>query len=293
MNRRDGLPKRPSPATEAARQHAETALRTHVETLGGTAAWTAWQGSNAKHKVICPAGHECWPRLKSLRAGNGLCLTCAGQDSRIAEAVFRANIEGQGGTVTEPTWLGAGTPHRVMCPAGHECRPRPAAVSPTRLPCPKCVHQCQSTAEASTRARVAALGGSPAWETWQGANSPHKVICRSGHECWPRPSDVQRGQGLCPKCAGKTWDRLYVVTSPRAAVVKVGITSGDPRPRLCHHRRNGFVEVIRLRDTAGADCIERAAISACRSGGYAPLKGREYFDLSALQTILDVVDNWP
>lgn len=136
-------------------------------------------------------------------------------------------------------------------------------------------------------------GGTVVEPEWLGNHRKHRVICAAGHACAPRPAGVQQGRGICPKCAGKVWDQFYVVLSPSTGVAKLGITSGDPRDRLRDHRRAGFAEVIRLVEVEGALDLERAALDACRYGGYAPLKGREYFDVIALPTILDVVDHWP
>ena len=88
------------------------------------------------------------------------------------------------------------------------------------------------------------------------------------------------------------WDRFYVVTNPSAARVKLGVTSGDFCPRLRRHRAAGYVEVIRLHEVVDAGALERAALETLRLAEFKPIKGREYFDLSALPVILDVVDHW-
>ncbi|MGJ3558899.1 hypothetical protein ACR6C2_07935 [Streptomyces sp. INA 01156] len=48
-----------------------------------------WLGARKPHRVRCAQGHECTPRPTDTRRGIGICRTCAGQDTRVAEAAFR------------------------------------------------------------------------------------------------------------------------------------------------------------------------------------------------------------
>jgi hypothetical protein len=150
-----------------------------------------------------------------------------------------------------------------------------------------------ATAWADFRAHVEMLGGIVVEPKWLGLLRPHRVICAEGHACAPYPTRVFQGVGICRTCAGKVWDRFYVVVSPSAGAVKFGVTSGDVRSRLHDHRVAGYAEVIRLLELVGADELERATLGALRLAELSPVKGREYFDLSALPVILDVVDHWP
>lgn len=89
------------------------------------------------------------------------------------------------------------------------------------------------------------------------------------------------------------WDVFYVVTSQVA--VKFGITSGDPRPRLSHHRQHGYTTVARLAvglPGTVAPEAERTVKSALALAGEKPIQGTEYFDASCLPLILDVADAW-
>jgi hypothetical protein len=119
----------------------EAAFRSDVESLGGTVVEPMWLGRDAPHRVVCSAGHECSPRPSNLRQGQGLCQTCAGQDSDVAEAAFRDRVAELGGTVVEPTWLGNHRPHKVVCAAGHECAPRPHSVRQGQGLCHVCAGQ--------------------------------------------------------------------------------------------------------------------------------------------------------
>jgi formylmethanofuran dehydrogenase subunit E len=271
---------------------AWAAFRVRVEELGGRVVEPTWLGNGKPHRVICAEGHECAPRPAGVQQGKGICRTCTGRDSVAAWAAFRARVEELGGRVVEPTWLGNGKPHRVTCAEGHECAPRPAGVQQGKGICLTCVGRDSVAAWAAFRARVEELGGCLIEPDWLGDGARHRVICAEGHECRPYPTNVRQGGGICRICAGQAWDRFYVVTNPSAAVVKLGVTSGDFRPRLGRHRAAGYVEVLRLREVPDADALERAALETLRLAEFEPVKGREYFDLSALPVILDVVDHW-
>ncbi|MER5748044.1 hypothetical protein ABT097_32830 [Streptomyces sp. NPDC002225] len=76
-------------------------------------------------------------------------------------------------------------------------------------------------------------------------------------------------------------------------VVKFGITSGDPRLRLSNHKRDGLDQIVRLIEgNPEALKMENACIAAMRDAGEKPIRGREYFHIRALGTILDLVDGW-
>jgi hypothetical protein len=49
---------------------------------------------------------------------------------------------------------------------------------------------------------IESLGGTVA-ERYQTNSIPIKCICKNGHVCYPFPSSVQQGQGICKICAGK------------------------------------------------------------------------------------------
>lgn len=140
------------------------------------------------------------------------------------------------------------------------------------------------------------MGGIVLEAEWKGALSPHRVRCPEGHESSPRPNDVQQGQGLCFKCRGCVWDVFYVVQDDLNDVIKFGVTSGDPRPRLGDHERKGFDQVIRLYTSLPDDVapwLERAIISALRDAREKPVRGREYYHARVLPVVLDLVDNHP
>ncbi|MGV2914581.1 GIY-YIG nuclease family protein [Streptomyces alfalfae] len=97
-------------------------------------------------------------------------------------------------------------------------------------------------------------------------------------------------------CAGQVWDAFYVVRDEIADVVKVGVTSGDPRPRLSDHARDGFDDVVRVHTGLPADvapALERMVLITLRDARESPVRGKEYFPGRVLPLVLDLVDNHP
>lgn len=149
--------------------------------------------------------------------------------------------------------------------------------------------------EAEFRARVEELGGCVLETEWLGVLKPHRIRCSAGHESTPRPTALQQGSGLCRTCGGKAWDVFYVVADDINDVVKFGITSGDPRPRLGRHACDGFDSVLRLVEGLPGDLaprLERTIRAALEDAREAPVRGREYFPAHVLPLVLDLVDGW-
>jgi hypothetical protein len=153
-----------------------------------------------------------------------------------------------------------------------------------------CAGSDPATAETAFRAALAAAGAELLEPQWLGNSRPHRVRCAAGHECTPTPSNVHGGAGICRWCASKVWDVFYVVREPNTGRLKFGITSGDPRPRLGIHRRDGYRErVLVLEGLPGtlAPEIERKARAALALAGIKPLRGREYYERGALVLVLN------
>jgi hypothetical protein len=86
-----------------------------------------------------------------------------------------------------------------------------------------------------------------------------------------------------------------VVTSESAHRVKYGISSGDPRPRLTDHRKDGYEKVEMLLTGLPPDIaprMEQAVKAALRDAGIPPVKGTEYHDIGELGLILDVAQGY-
>jgi hypothetical protein len=273
---------------------AWAAFRARVEELGGTVLEPEWLGVDTPHRIRCREGHYSTPRPTMTKTG-GICRACAGQDPATAEAAFRARLAELGAVLLESKWLGSQKPHRVRCSAGHECAASPRQAKRGGV-CITCAGKDPAVAEAKFRTRVAELGGTLLEPKWLGNNSPHRIRCAAGHEVAPHPGGVQRGQGICRICAGQVWDAFYVVADEVSELLKFGITSGDPRPRLEKHERAGFDTVLRLATSLPKDVapeLERNIRFALRDAGEQPAKGREYFPLRVQALVLDLVDNHP
>ncbi|MDH6537920.1 hypothetical protein M2167_000422 [Streptomyces sp. SPB4] len=272
---------------------AEEAFRDALAWLGATLLEPIYLGAGEPHRVRCSNGHECHPRPGLLRLGKEICQTCTGRDPRVVEARFRARIMELGGVVLEPQWLGAGKPHRIRCGQGHVSFPYPSAVQRGQGICRVCAGKDPKTAEIAFNARVAKLGGTVIEPKWLGNHAPHRVRCINGHLGTPTPSNVRAGCGICRICSGKLWDVFYVVTDDVSEIVKFGITSGDPRSRLSDHKRRGFDQIVRLIEgNLKVRELENNCLAAMRGVGEIPVRGREYFHISALGTILNIVDDW-
>lgn len=270
---------------------AEARFRARVEELGGV---VLGRHVNTGTPVLvrCAYGHDCKPTPGNVLRGRGLCRTCAGQDPTATEARFRARLEELGATLVETRWLGSVTPHRVRCAAGHDCTPMPHNVVRGGGVCLICAGNDPEAVEARFRARVEELGGIVLGE-YVNYRTPVAVRCASGHPCAPAPNNILAGRGLCLPCAKRIWDVFYVVTGPDG--VKVGITSGDPRPRLADHKRDGYDTVVRLHEgltgTTARD-LERELINLMKVSGVTPVRRREYYPAGALAAVLYVVDDY-
>lgn len=274
---------------------AEATFRARVEEVGGTVLEPVWLGVGEPHLVRCAEGHDCTPRPTHVRMGHGLCKTCAGQDTRVAEARFRKFVDELGGTVIGP-WKNTHTRVRVRCRTGHGCSPLPYLVFARGRICRTCARRDPEASWAAFHARVEELGGTVLEPTWKGALSPHKIRCSEGHESTPRPGDVGQGQGICFKCRGRIWDVFYVVVNDVSDVVKFGVTSGTAQKRLADHARDGFVRVVRIHVNLPGDTapeLERTIVAALKDAREKPVRGREYYPAHVIALVLDLVDNHP
>jgi hypothetical protein len=141
------------------------------------------------------------------------------------------------GEVLELEWLGTKERHRCRCAEGHECRPRPGDVLQGGGICPVCSGKDPVTARDNFYKRIAALGGEVLEPEYLGSQKPHHCRCASGHECWPAPSSVRQGNGICLICAGKdpvtARDNFYRSVAEQGGVVLEPSWLGVGKPHLC------------------------------------------------------------
>lgn len=267
-------------------------FKTKVEEFGGTVVEPKWLGKDKRHRIICANGHRYSPRPGYVQRGGYICSVCTGNDSATAWEQFRTRVEKFGGTVVETEWLGKATPHRVICAKGHLFTPTPNNMRSGTGRCLKCVGIDPEACWEWFKARVEELGGRVIEPRWLGDGAPHRVVCSEGHEGSPIPSGVKQGQGICHQCRGMVWDVFYIVQDQGAGRVKFGITSGDQRPRLRTHAADGYTKVVRvetgLPGTFAHD-LENSVRYALDDAGISPVRGREYFPISATPLILAIV----
>jgi hypothetical protein len=225
--------------------------------LGGEVLEPEWLGNDKTHRVRCGAGHECAPMPSNVQQGQGICLICAQRSPATAWSNFRAAVASLGGEVLEPEWLGARTPHRVRCAAGHECAPRPDDIHRGQGTCRLCVGHDPVMAWANFKATVTLLGGEVLEPEWLGARTPHRVRCVAGHGCTPMPTNVQKGRGICFVCAERGFDPkspglVYLVTHPRLGAHKIGVGAVSGA-RVNQWRGRGWKVFQTLHFSVGAD----------------------------------------
>jgi hypothetical protein len=217
---------------------AETAFRKRLAELGATPAYEKWVNARTPYKVICKNGHECWPRPDGLQKRKGPCSICARNNSAAAEREFRERLAKLGAVPVYATWEGAGKPHKVICPEGHECAPLPSATSDDHVPCKTCSKVDPVASEVAFRKRLDELGVIIEWTGWRGARAKYRAICAEGHECWPRPDGLLRG-GACRACAGR--DPVEAEAKARRRLQALGFTPawgqwvgpGQPHKVVC------------------------------------------------------------
>lgn len=268
---------------------AERAFRRRVSEAGGRVVGS-YVNCDTPVRVVCAQGHETAPT--PYRATRGVvCTACAGLDPVAAEATFHARVATLGGVVVGP-YIDSKTRVACICPAGHPCRPTPSYLWKGKGMCPVCARNDPETGRKAFYDRVNALGGRVVGP-YVNSTTLVSCVCREGHACRPRPSSLTIGQGLCGQCAGKTWDVFYLTVNPTLRRLKFGVTSGDPRARLGNHHRAGYVKVVRvLPNLPDAHALEWHVRTMLREAGIAAVQGREYFGLTALPFVLNIVDGW-
>jgi hypothetical protein len=260
------------------RKEAERYFRARVTALGGTVIGEYVKTQIPVH-VRCPKGHDAYPQPGSVLAGRGICQKCKGAKAvEKTEVMFRARVAELGGTVISE-YSDSKTRVHVRCAYGHNSYPFPNGVIwQDKGLCTTCGHEMRSSrTEIAFRDRVNDLGGVVIGE-YINCDTPIHVKCAVGHDGYPEPNSVLHGRGLCLKCKGKVWDVFYVVSSSKA--IKLGITSGDPSPRLRNHASIGFTDVLFLRTNLPdglARFTETTILRELAERDFNPFRGNEWF----------------
>lgn len=244
---------------------------------------------------------------------------------------FKGGINKLGGVTLEPEWLGAEVAHRIICPLGHSITCRPITLQKERrLFCNLCsldfviigskveaysvkeevslssIIRRQNVVEQKTRLPrtlkedfyylVSKQGGAVLEAKWLGNYSFHAVRCANGHTNLIKPINLSTEKDICRSCTARAFDAFYVLSNPALLRIKFGITHGNARARLNAHKTEGFscIERLLVKLPGGvASTLERLCLSVLDDAKWTPVRGREYFDIAALPTVLDIVDNYP
>ena len=201
---------------------AEADFRARLQELGAVLLEPVWRGSKVAHRAICAAGHSCTPTPHYVQHGDGICKTCGGNDSDVAETAFRRRLIEMGAELLEPAYLGAQAKHKIRCINNHICHQKPMRLQQGVGVCWECSGVRFGAGEEAFRRRVEELGGTPLYEIWAGSDKPHKALCANNHTCHSIPANVGQGQGICRTCAGR--DPVAAEANFRARISELGGT---------------------------------------------------------------------
>ncbi|MFD4243688.1 hypothetical protein ACFWP3_19130 [Streptomyces sp. NPDC058525] len=99
-------------------------------------------------------------------------------------------------------WLGNSTPHRVRCPAGHLCTPRPSNIQQGQGLCRTSARKDPAASSAAFLEHLSNAGAVLLESGWLGVHAPHLIRCATGHVSLRRPSALRRSgrvRRLCPR----------------------------------------------------------------------------------------------
>lgn len=257
-----------------------------------------WYGTNHAYKVICVNGHLCsiWPN-DAFRRGR-ICRKCYDENRPIsgksiaAQIAFEQWIIDNGGTLIDREWKGANAPHKVICMEGHICYPRMryGIDKINRGICRVCAKRDPETAFNNFKENLVSIGAVLLDSEWKGANVAHTVKCMNGHITTASHANLSQGWGICAECQ-YDWDVVYVVTG--ITLVKFGISSKGGKSRLNAHKYKGFANIARLYTNLPFDKAintERIIRKELYDRNIYPLHGREYYDITYLDTIVEIID---
>ena len=154
--------------------------------------------SHTAVRCICVNGHVCFPTPGRIQQGNGICRICAGNDLETARNNFHQRIEELGGKVIGE-YKGSKIAVECLCSKNHKCFSSPATIRTGGSMCKICSGQDQETAKNNFHRRIEDLGGKVIGEYIR--NSARvECLCSKGHKCFPFPSNIQKGRGMCFQC---------------------------------------------------------------------------------------------
>ena len=128
------------------------------------------------------------------------CAVCNNKCPKVAKERFEQQIKDMGGQIIGD-YKNADTGIDCICKNGHYCCPRPSDIKQGQGMCKACVGQCPIEGERTFLERLEELGATIVGQ-YVNTHTPVDVICKNGHSCIARPSNIKSGEGICLKCAG-------------------------------------------------------------------------------------------
>jgi len=252
---------------------AERAFFGAVEAQGGQRLETSlYKNAKTRVPVRCAQGHLCSPVPGEVKKGGQICVVCSRRDPEAtAQACFDAARAQGAQLTTESVYRNNKAPIPMLCAKGHACTPTANHILRGQGICRICARNDPATAEAEFFARARALGATRTENSrYVNANTPVELRCSAGHLCTPAPSRLQQGRGLCEQCT-VIYDRVYLLTHPRARAIKVGIASGEYR--AAGHCGRGYQLVAQWTGLAHdqARRAEQVVLTRWKQRGYEPV----------------------
>jgi len=178
-------------------EKARQAFLDKMESLGGKVVGE-YKNSYTPVASECPYGHKAKPSPEMVRTRDYVpCAICANMDPKKAEQDFRQRVRNHGGTVLGQ-YVNSYTPVKCCCPKNHICSPMPSSLHTQGL-CKTCAGHDPAASEQEFINNVAALGGTVVGK-YKYSSQPVECLCQHDHKCFPRPSDLRKGIGMCARC---------------------------------------------------------------------------------------------
>lgn len=90
-----------------------------------------------------------------------------------------------------------------LCEKNHKCHPIPSNVKKGQGICNKCLNRCPDQAATNFYNTIRENFHGIIIGEYINNSSPIECLCVNTHLCYPIPSSIQQGQGICKKCANR------------------------------------------------------------------------------------------
>lgn len=119
------------------------------------------------------------------------------------------------------------------------------------------------------------------------------ITCPRGHEDRLNARQAFKRGRVCRRCSGTVHNTpftvFYVVQHPETCVVKFGVSRGSGESRLRQHAETGYtIRHLKVADLPGslAKQVEDHCKAALAAAGWRPVKGAEWFEGAALESVI-------